>query len=1099
MNCFNCGNIINVGDSICSFCGAKVNTVKTNFLNYIGLSDSLAGYQKSYKLVLLINIIKNFNENREALVSQVISDVRKFYLGRANQGLLTDIDVDPRIANIQESTDYDVFAVMKSQPYNVINKKGFLFMNRNSSNELVFVLHDDITASMSDYEFEKLNGLLNHKLKLYYSKYNLEATSEDDSLATQSKEAQESIYDNEKYDNLEIINISTLSQRAKNILMRNGIFTIGELKAYIKTNSLYDLKYMGKKTIDEIHQLLENDVVSLSGSNDIGKEKKELTIAQAFSENTYNLFVKYCDRKGLELLSELKGFDFDTLIFENGFGVGKIQKIKDRYNDVLENIDKYSDNSYVCSIQQESKLSIHFTNENLPIDVLKNFGISEQLITELKENKFEIVDHLKETINSEELKLKLFKKIGKRKIDLIIGALKSLEKSLYDIANDLLQKIRNERSFEIYIKRSEGFTLQEIADEYNLTRERVRQIERVFHNKIKPLMLALVFNYFAENDVNYIHVQQVLDIFDDDSFDKVIIHSLNSCNELEYLDFAEMYIVKKSKEQNTFEELRAVATEFIGDGVNLYDKLDELDEMLAGKGYSYIDADAFLNLLIACNAHFYGDYVVFSRQSYGYLCAKVVGKYFKNGINLYSDDDLNLLREYARKEFGALKLPENNRALASRLDSYLIIVDRGRSNVIENIDVDLNVLEEVKNFIDMNDRSTLYYNEIFSEYEGLLCMTTGITNHYCLHGILSYYYPENYTYSRDFLTKKGDGYISVSIDERIDNILKSEGHALRRIELKNRLVGCSDVMILNAIYKNDSLIQWDANYYNSMNNIRFEEFEREDLEIILEIIINDNDGYCSDRLVYEAVTEQMPEFCHRNCIENHTNLFYILSALFKGKYKFSQPHICVNDLFDDLNTKNVVMHFLNDTNHISYSECSKLAEKMRWSPVTIGMVFSDLEKEYFRVSQDEYIKKDLISIPSQILSDISTMIASKLNDVGYLSLVGFAEFEDFCDVGYEWNTFLLSSLVENFDIGYKIIQPQIKDRRYQKSIIIPNDCSEDSYDKIVAATMRHHNIETLRGNQFLQFLVLHHLTTKAIPKELQMSEVIKYDDGVYSV
>lgn len=1103
MKCFNCDNDINTEASVCSFCGAKINQVKSNFITYIGAPYNLNGYQKSYKLVLLINIIRNFNEKREALVSKVISDIRGFYVDRYNRGLLPDIDVDSRIGNIHESTDYDVFAVMKSQPYNVINQKGFLFINRNENDELIFVFHDDITASMSDQEFSKLLDLLNQKLAYYYQKHNLDDVKKDADTDIEKffpeEPEQDGVFEANNYDGIEIANISTLSRRAKNVLTRNGIFTIGELKMFAQANDLNDLKNLGQKTYAEIYELLGTDTISFPESTSEVAVKSELTIASAFSENTYTLFVKCCNANGLTLFSELTGFDFDSLVYERGFGAVKIEKIKSKYEEILENIADSSFSESPCKTKSNLNVSIHDSNKKLPISILKNFDISEKLVVEVERLNVNTIEDLGEIISSDAKRIELFKCIGKKKIDVLVSALKNLELPLSDIAQGILEQIRADRSFEVYVKRAEGLTLQEIADMYNLTRERVRQIERKFNDKIKPLMLTLITNYFSENNQNYIRMQTVLDIFDDDNFDKVIIYTLNGCDELEYLDFAELYIAKTSKEQNTFEKLHEIAVEFIGDGINLYDKLDELDGMLAEKGYSYIDADAFLNLLIACNAKFYGDYVVFNRQSYGYLCSKVVGKYFKEGINLYSDEDINMLREYVKKEFGALKLPDNNRALASRIDSFLVIVDKGKSNVIENISVDLDVLEEVKKYIDSEKRSELYYSEIFSEYEGLLRMTTGITNPYCLHGVLAYFYPDNYTYGRDFLTKSGDEYVSVSIEERIDELLRTSGHALSRKEIQSKLAGYSDVMIFNAVYRSEYLIQWDSNYYNTMHNIVFENDEQEELAIILEMIIGDNDGYCSDRWIYEEVISQMPDFCSRNNIENHTNLFYILGALLSKKYKFSQPHIAKYDLFDDLTTKNVAKYFLNNIDHISYSEFNDIAEKMRWAPVTVGMVFSELENEYFRISQDEYVKKDIVSFDSQIIDSIKQTISSKMNEIGYLSLIGLDDFEDFMDVGYEWNTFLLASMVENYNMGFKIVQPQARDRRYQKGIIIESDSSTDTYDGIVVATMKYHGIESLRENQFLSFLILNHLTIKATPRELQLSDIIKYENETYSV
>lgn len=53
MKCFNCEcEIVDTGLGVCSNCSAILNATKTNFISYIGSPDSLAGYQKSYKLLL---------------------------------------------------------------------------------------------------------------------------------------------------------------------------------------------------------------------------------------------------------------------------------------------------------------------------------------------------------------------------------------------------------------------------------------------------------------------------------------------------------------------------------------------------------------------------------------------------------------------------------------------------------------------------------------------------------------------------------------------------------------------------------------------------------------------------------------------------------------------------------------------------------------------------------------------------------------------------------------------------------------------------------------------------------------------------------------
>ena len=125
MKCFNCGcDIVDTGLGACTNCSAMLNATKTNFISYIGSPDSLAGYQKSYKLLLLKYVIEAILDESEATVARVIPAIKQYYIERKSKGLQPDYDVDTRISEIENSSEYDVFAVIKSQPFKVINEKG---------------------------------------------------------------------------------------------------------------------------------------------------------------------------------------------------------------------------------------------------------------------------------------------------------------------------------------------------------------------------------------------------------------------------------------------------------------------------------------------------------------------------------------------------------------------------------------------------------------------------------------------------------------------------------------------------------------------------------------------------------------------------------------------------------------------------------------------------------------------------------------------------------------------------------------------------------------------------------------------------------------
>ena len=113
---------------------------------------------------------------------------------------------------------------------------------------------------------------------------------------------------------------------------------------------------------------------------------------------------------------------------------------------------------------------------------------------------------------------------------------------------------------------------------------------------------------------NYITVQELLDIYDNDDFDKVIIYWCKNSDKLEYLDFADVFVYAKDGKNAIENQIVALAEEFIGEGIDLYDNLEELEDLMQNNGFSYVDGSSFINLVKKYGYKVYGDYIVKGKQ-----------------------------------------------------------------------------------------------------------------------------------------------------------------------------------------------------------------------------------------------------------------------------------------------------------------------------------------------------------------------------------------------------------------------------------------------------------------------------------------------------
>ena len=1091
MNCFNCEtNIVGNEGALCPNCNATINSTKYNFISYIGSPDSLAGYQKSYKLLLLKYIIECIIEGTEASVFNVISRIKEFYVERAQRGLSPDYDVDSRIAQIDTSSDYDIFAVIKSQPFKVINEKGYLYLNRNDCNKLVFVFNDDIATSMSVQEWTKLLKIINAKLSLYYDRYDgaiTEKPENSEELQVEEKETSERTSINPA---LSVLDIENLSVRAKNVLMRNQLYTIGDVISFVEDNDLLSLKNMGQKTCEEILELIHssNAVVAFDEENS--------TIAVAFRDNGYRLFVEYCNKHGIEKLSDLRGFDFSVLLNESGFGVGKLSAIRARYEKILARGESLS-GEFVIEDQmpEEPQILIDKSNMELGIPYLKFAGVSAKNNARFYEKGFSKIGQLS-AITLNQLTQMFGKAMGQKYFD----GIKLFEKPLIRIATDRLNEHKGTREFDIYIDRANKKTLQEIADKYGLTRERVRQIEAKFFREFSPLFGSLVKQHMAQNALTYILTQDILEFFDDDEFDTVIMYTLKETSYLEYLSFADVFIRKEDESQDTYAKLYALTAELIGeDGINFFDSLPQIEEMLNNSGLDFISTEAYLGYLIEINARFYGDFVYLKKQPYAKLCLMLINKYFKDGINVYSDEEINQLRAYFQDEFGDYELPEQNRAISARLLDYLVTCDRGKAKTIENIHFEQSVIEDIKAYIDASELKTLYFSEIYNEFEGILTFTSDIVNYHGLHGVLSLLYRDEYEFTIDSITKKNCEATTLTLSERIVNFINERGTFVSKNEIKQKIGGLSDIMLVNAVSNSKTLLQWDYNSFNTIDNLHISDDDVDALRDCLEEMLDTHSGYCSDRLIYNKLLKEKPAFIEVNKIENATNLFYVLQKILGGQYQFSRPHICRQGLVDSPNTKTIALHLLGETTQISRRDFVRIAKDVLWSETTADLIFYELEKDYIRLSDDLYTVADNFYVEEEALTAVKKHLHSLIEPDTYLSMIGFNDFVAFPNVGYEWNSFLLVSIIKTYGLGFKLVSPAIKDRRYNKEIIVQQESEWNHLEDIVHALLVKNNISVMDESNLLSFLVIHHLIAKIIPKELYDAQKLNYVDGYFNI
>ena len=142
--------------------------IRDKFFDYIGSEESLANYSRSYKLVFLTSLFENIDSIGKAKTSTVANSFKNFYVNRIRNGLSPDFYVDNRIADAEKSSNSEILALIKDNPYNAIHNKGFVAIKTQDYEEY-FVVAPELVSTMTQDDLSRLNRILQKKLELYYA------------------------------------------------------------------------------------------------------------------------------------------------------------------------------------------------------------------------------------------------------------------------------------------------------------------------------------------------------------------------------------------------------------------------------------------------------------------------------------------------------------------------------------------------------------------------------------------------------------------------------------------------------------------------------------------------------------------------------------------------------------------------------------------------------------------------------------------------------------------------------------------------------------------------------------------------------------------
>ncbi len=786
-------------------------------------------------------------------------------------------------------------------------------------------------------------------------------------------------------------------------------------------------------------------------------------------------FINYCHQQGWEKLSDLEDFDFGHTKIK-GIGSSSLLKLEEIFN------QEYAGQSMIKDISEILK-DIPKENIHISIKLLKNYNFKDEIINKYGLNHLKVEDLINIDIDSKD-----FRNIKR--------GLKILNNSVIDTFKEQYNHIKPQY-LEIYKQRARGDTLESIGRKANVTRERIRQICVKVNEELMDSSL-LVADACLEDKSKAITGDDIRNIFKDEQLSIVLSEVLKDSHQYKYIDSIDKYIDVDIIPDHFFEELNEKLKETVPGGISYEDLLSVLDDIFSSQ--HFFTEDDFESYLVSLGYRILGDFVFKGKIPYPKITNHIVNKYYDFDIKLDNDpqnEDMKKLRNIY-EDYG-LQYEHNNRALTSvilRDPEAFVLCGRGRYCPLNKFHCNSTIITRIHNDLLDNDSSTIYYSDLYEIYKDELLQQTNINNYNFLHGILMYYYPDDFVYTRDYLTKKGE--TIETMDNQFIHIIIEKGQAVSYEEIISILPSLNKLRIGFIIERNTELIYWDKGYYNSINNLITPNIQQ--YHQIIETLLETHHHYISASILYEYYKTNEESYLIDNNMKTDRSLFYALGYYFSEDYIFQYPHIVrKKDYQDGVSSYKIIVKQLNRNHIININDVIDLVDKMKWKSSTSYAATQELQEKYDKISKDEYMDNDYFEVNDIALKQIKDIVDKNMEDFDFLSLKGMSNYANFPQIGYPWNSFLLETVIKKYMNEYRIIQSSLKDRRYQRSIVVRKESNIHNFDELVVYVMKIDGQESYSKGELLSLLSRYQLVHNIIPQEIYTSNLIEYKKELFRV
>lgn len=622
---------------------------------------------------------------------------------------------------------------------------------------------------------------------------------------------------------------------------------------------------------------------------------------------------------------------------------------------------------------------------------------------------------------------------------ILAGFLDWLQFDINAIAVDLLNDcIKKKSVLSVLDLRSQGYTLEAISKSMNVTRERIRQIENHAHKAIRVIYgkYRLLDYISAVNDYNTLIT------------DQVVLHAL-SFDGKEAL----LYLLKAAGIKGIWYDKNIKcfchSQGFLTNIHALSREIQDLPEIMLKEEFDNSCEELSLNYSVQVDQireialqqyRVYKKFYSKTNISLAKMYDIVLEKYYPAGIRL-CDDELAKFLSIAVEEFGELKGNITQHAIESRISDIAILCDRRKYIHPSHINVPKEILDSIVDFIQTSSRKAFAYSEIFERFKDELLMHSSINNRYYLQGVMKLYLSGSYYFSKDYFSKVPNYSIDKEVEKYIENA--KEVHFDNVLEYFR---GITVAALSQTIARLPSVINIDGGNY-----IHCSTLDIRDQDYLIKDTISANISDImpiSSRKLLNIMYQKHSDFLERNRIFSHTKLYGILNYMFRNEFGFSRPYIGTKSL-KDVSRRDIILTLLGDVERISIEDVKYMCDQELISYYSTNELCFMLEDYFLRVNEHDLISCDTLDLTESNIQEMLSVFDKLVDANGWIAFSTINDFMSFPNIGVQWNSFLLKSIIHKYSGKYKFIDIPTTQYWIMNTICVPEDNDADSYESFL--------------------------------------------------